>query len=183
MTVARQALDALGAWLVQTDVGLGLLFLVGLSMSLSHVFALLANRLNARQILTHLLLDGLMLSVAFLLSSTIDMVLLATYASAPVHPSAFINSIATCLLPAVLYLLVAAPYVGELIGLVIWVLLHLNVLSLLHVRFGLPYGEALSLASPGYLVAVVLVGLLFRQSWRAGYSTLASQLPSHGGAP
>jgi hypothetical protein len=174
------ALDTLGTWLVHTDVGLALLLVVGLSMSLSHVFALLANRLSGHQILIHLVLDGLMLSVAFLLSSTIDMVLLATYASVPVHPSAFINSIAICLLPAVFYLLVAAPYVGDVIGFAIWVLLHLNVVSLLHVRFSLPYGEALALASPGTVVAVVLVGLLFRQRWHAGYSKLASQLPAHG---
>jgi len=176
------ALDGLGAWLVQTDVGLGLLLVVGLSMSLSHVFSLLANRLNRRQIIIHLILDGLMLSVAFLLSSTIDMVLLATRASVPVHPSAFIDGVAVCLLPAVFYLLVAAPYVGETIGFGIWVLMHLNVVSLLHVRFALPYGEALLLATPGYAVAVLLVWLLFRQSWQAGYSTLASQLSDAHGA-
>ncbi len=177
----QTALDALGGWLVQADIGLGLLLLVGLSMSLSHVFSLLANRLNRRQIIIHLILDALILSVAFLLSSTIDMVLLATSASAHIHPSAFVNGVAVCLLPAVFYLFVAAPYVGETIGFVIWVLMHLNVVTLLHARFDLPYGQALLLATPGYAVAVVLVWLLFRQSWQAGYSTLASQLSdAHG---
>jgi len=177
----QAALDALGGWLVQTDIGLGLLLVVGLSMSLSHVFTLLANRLNRPQIIVHLILDGLMLSVAFLLSSTIDMVLLATSASMTIHPSDFINGVAVCLLPAVFYLLVAAPYVGETIGLGIWVLMHLNVITLLHARFALPYGQALLLATPGYVVAVLLVWLLFRQGWQAGYSTLASQLSdAHG---
>ena len=169
-------LDALGSWLVRADLGLGLLLLVGLSMSLSHVFALLANRLTARQILLHLLFDALLLSIAFLLSSTTDMVLLNLYGSAAVPPSLFLNGVAACLVPATLYVFVAAPYVGDLIGGVIWALIHLNVVSLLHVRFALPYGEALLLATPGYLLAVLLVWILFRQSWRSGYSTLASQL-------
>ena len=41
--------------------------------------------------------------------------------------------------------------------------------------------QALLLATPGYVVAVLLVWLLFRQGWQAGYSTLASQLSdAHG---
>jgi hypothetical protein len=71
---------------------------------------------------------------------------------------------------------VAAPYIGETIGLVIWVLMHLNVVTLLHVRFDLPWGQALLLSSPGYLFAVLMVWLLFRQGWRRGYTMLASEL-------
>jgi len=169
-------LDSLGGWLMRTDLGLGLLLVMGVSMSLSHVFALLANRLSARQILLRLLLDALILSLAFLLSSSIDMVLLSLYASNPVHPSAFIDGIAACLLPACFYVCVAAPYIGETIGFVIWVLMHLNVVTYVHVRFALPWEQALLLCTPGYLFAVLLVGLLFRQSWRRGYSMLASEL-------
>ena len=172
----ERGLDSLGAWLVHADLGLGLLLVVGLSMSLSHVFALLANRLNTRQILLRLLLDALILAAAFLLSTSLDMVLLTLFASQPVHPSLFINGIAACLLPACFYIAVAAPYIGETIGLVIWVLMHLNVITFLHVRFALPWEEALVLASPGYFFAVLLVWLLFRQSWRRGYTMLASEL-------
>jgi hypothetical protein len=171
-----QQLEALGAWLVHTDVGLGLLLLVGLSMSLSHVFALLANRLTARQILVHLLLDGLMLSLAFLLCCSTDMVLLSLFAASRVHPSDFLNGVAVCLLPAALYVFVAAPYVSDLIALVIWVLVHLNVVSYLHVRFDLPLAQALELATPGFVLALLLVWILFRQSWRNSYVKLASQL-------
>lgn len=172
----ERLLNSLGGWLIHADPGLGLLLVVGASMSLSHVFALLANRLSGRQILLRLLLDALILSVAFLLSSSIDMVLLSLYAPLPVHPIAFINSVAAALLPACFYIAVAAPYIGETIGLVIWMLMHLNVVTLLHVRFALPWGQALLLASPGYLFAVLLVWLLFRQSWRRGYTMLASEL-------
>ena len=169
-------LNRLGGWLIHVDLGLGVLLVVGISMSLSHVFALLANRMNARQILLRLLLDALILSVAFLLSSSIDMVLLTLYASATVHPTDFINAVAAALLPACFYVAVAAPYVGETIGWAIWMMIHLNVVTLLHVRFALPWCQALLLATPGYLFAVLLVWLLFRQSWRRSYTMLASEV-------
>ncbi len=172
----ERILDGLGGWLIHADLGLGLLLVVGLSMSLSHVFALFANRLSTRQILWRVLLDALVLAVAFLLSSSIDMVLLRLYASNPVHPSAFVDGIATCLLPACFYVCVAAPYIGETIGFVIWVLTHLNVVTFVHVRFGLPWDQSLLLCTPGYVFAVVLVALLFRQGWQRSYAMLASEL-------
>lgn len=172
----ERVLDRLGGWLIHADFGLGLLFVVGLSMSLSHVFALFANRLSSRQILCRLLLDALVLALAFLLSSSIDMVLLRLYASNPVHPSDLVNGMATCLLPACFYVCVAAPYIGETIGFVIWVLMHLNVVTFVHVRFALPWDQSLLLCTPGYVLAVVVVALLFRQGWQRSYAMLASEL-------
>jgi len=172
----ERVLNGLGGWLIRADLGLGLLLVVGISMSLSHVFGLLANRLAGRQILWRLLIDALVLASAFLLSSSIDMVLLNLYGSNPVHPSAFVDGIASCWLPACFYVCVAAPYIGETIGLVLWVLVHLNVITFVHVRFDLPWDQALVLTTPGYLLALVLVALLFRQSWQRGYAMLASEL-------
>jgi peptide/nickel transport system ATP-binding protein len=65
---------------------------------------------------------------------------------------------------------------GETIGLVLWVLTHLNVITFVHVRFDLPWDQALVLTTPGYLLALVLVALLFRQGWQRGYAMLASEL-------
>jgi len=172
----ERVLNGLGGWLIRADLGLGLLLVVGISMSLSHVFGLLANRLGAREIFWRLLIDALVLASAFLLTSSIDMVLLNLYGSNPVHPGAFVDGIASCLLPACFYVCVAAPYIGETIGLVLWVLIHLNVVTFVHVRFDLPWDQALLLTTPGYLLAVLLVALLFRQSWQRGYAMLASEL-------
>jgi hypothetical protein len=172
----ERVLNGLGGWLIRADLGLGLLLVVGISMSLSHVFGLLANRLGAREIFWRLLIDPLVLASAFLLTSSIDMVLLNLYGSNPVHASAFVDGIASCLLPACFYVCVAAPYIGETIGLVLWVLIHLNVVTFVHVRFDLPWDQALLLTTPGYLLAVLLVALLFRQSWQRGYAMLASEL-------
>ena len=172
----ERGLNGLGGWLIRADLGLGLLLVVGISMSLSHVFGLLANRLGAREIFWRLLIDALVLASAFLLTSSIDMVLLNLYGSNPVHASAFVDGIASCLLPACFYVCVAAPYIGETIGLVLWVLIHLNVVTFVHVRFDLPWDQALLLTTPGYLLAVLLVALLFRQSWQRGYAMLASEL-------
>ncbi|MCS5699955.1 hypothetical protein NZK32_12995 [Cyanobium sp. FGCU-52] len=180
-----QGLAGLGGWLLRFDPGMGLLALVVLSMALSQGFALLANRLTGRQILVRLLLDALVLSLAFLIGSTIDLVLLMGLASRTVSASAFLDGIAACFLPGLFYVLAAAPYLSHGIAITIWGLILLNLVSLVHVRFGLPYGEALLLLSPGYLMALLLVGLQFRQSWRAGYDRLASQLEpgAPGGGP
>ncbi|MFM8606005.1 MAG: hypothetical protein ACKOBY_10885 [Cyanobium sp.] len=177
-----QRLDQLSAWLVQADAGVVLVLLVGLSMSLSHAFALLANRLTPRQIAVRLVLDGLVLALAFLLASAIDMALLASLAGREVHPTAFLTAMGAALIPGLFYGLVAAPYIADLIALSLWFLVHLNVVTLLHLRFALPWAEALVLATPGFLVAVVLVALLFRQSWQSSYRQLASQLDPAGGA-
>jgi hypothetical protein len=177
----ESGLELLGHWLLRADIGMGLLVLVGLSMALSQVFALLANRLNARQILVRVLLDSLVLCLAFLLIISLDMLLLWLFASRPIHPDVFINSMAVCCLPGLFYVLAAAPYISDLIAITIWVLIHLNLISLTHLRFALPYGEALVLLTPGYGLAMLLVWLQFRQSWRLGYSKLASQLPGTEG--
>lgn len=158
-----------------------MLLLVGLSFSLSHVFALLANRLTPRQILVRLLLDALVLALAFLLASAVDMVLLAALATPPVRPSAFLAQMDGVLLPGLAYGLVAAPYIGTPLAVVLWGLVHLGTLQRLHQGFGLPWLQALTLATPGFLVALALVVLLFRQSWQRSYRRLAGAMEA--GAP
>lgn len=177
-------LEALASWLMRADLGMGLLLLVGLSVSLSQAFALLANRLTPRQILLRLLLDALVFALALLLCGVIDMLLLAGLAHRPVQPIAFVNSMGAALIPALLHALVAAPYIGDLIAITIWGLVHLNVITLLHSRFALSWQQALLLASPGFLVALSLMALLFRQSWQASYRQLAGTVDRQpGGGP
>lgn len=160
------------------DTGLALLLLVGLSFSLSHGFALLANRLTPRQILVRLLLDALVLALAFLLASSLDMVLLAGLASRPVPPSAFLACMDGVLRPGLGYVLVAAPYLGLPLAVGLWSLLHFATVQRLHTCFALPWPEALALATPGFLMALLLVLVLFRQSWQSSYRKLAGELES-----
>ena len=176
LALIERLLDGLGRWLLQADVGVGVLLLVGLSMSLSHAFALLANRLTPRQIAVRLVLDALVLTLAFLLASVTDMLLLVAVADRPVDPSAFLNAMGPALIPGLFYGLVAAPYISDLIAVSLWFLVHLNAVTLLHGRFDLAWAQALLLATPGFLLALVLVALLFRQSWQASYRQLACQL-------
>ena len=61
MTKLEAAIRALGHWLLHLDGGFEILLLVGLSMSLAHLFALVANKLTPRQIVFQLLLDALVL--------------------------------------------------------------------------------------------------------------------------
>jgi len=171
-----QALTTLANWLTQADVGLGLVLLVGLSMSISHLFALLANRLPPRQIAIHLILDALVLAVALLLSTLVNMLMLAVFTETSVRPSDLLDRLGAALVPGLFYGFVAAPYISDLIAVTIWFLIHLNVVTLLHARFDLPYGQALLLSSPGFVLALLLVIGLFHQSWQSGYRRLASEL-------
>jgi hypothetical protein len=170
------ALTKLGHWLLQLDQGFEILLLVGLSMSLSHLFALVANQLTARQIVAQLLLDALVLAVALLLATLVDMALLAVVVKGPLQPWALFKSLGAALLPGVFYVLAAAPYVSDLIAGTIWVLIHLNVVAVLEARFALPPGQALALATPGFALGLLLVSALFYQGWQRGYRRLADSL-------
>ena len=89
---------------------------------------------------------------------------------------ALFESLGAALLPGVFYVLVAAPYVSNLIAVTIWALIHLNVVAVLQVRFALPAAQALALATPGYCLALLLVSALFYQGWQRGYRRLADSL-------
>ena len=115
------------------------------------------------------------LAAALLIASFINMVLIALHTQLLVEPKQFFNAIGGALAPGLFYVLVAAPYVSDLIAITIWVLIHLNVITLVHLRFGLPYAEVVPLVTPGYVVALVLIALLFRSSWRRSYDRLASE--------
>jgi hypothetical protein len=169
-------LEALGHWLLQLDRGWEILLLVGLSMSLAHLFPLVANQLTPRQIVVQLLLDGLVLAVAPAAGHPGGHGALALVVEEPLQPWALFESLGAALLPGVFYVLVAAPYVSDLIAVTIWVLIHLNVVAVLQARFALPAGQALALASPGYALALLLVGALFYQGWQRGYRRLADTL-------
>ncbi len=176
MAELEALLATLGHWLLQLDRGWEILLMMGLSMSLAHLFSLVANQLTPRQIVVQLLLDGLVLAVALLLAILVDMVLLALVVEGPLRPWELFESLGAALLPGVFYVLVAAPYVSDLIAVTIWVLIHLNVVAVLQARFDLPAGQALALASPGYALGLLLVGALFYQGWQRGYRRLADTL-------
>lgn len=176
----EQGLAQLAAWLMQADAGLGLVALVGLSMSISHLFALVANQLTARQIVIQLILDGLVLSLALVLASLINMLLLRAFAGAVIEPGELLAKLGPALIPGLFYCFVAAPYISDLIACVIWALVHLNVVTLLHSHFGVSYGQALMLATPGLVVGLLLVMAVFHQSWQRAYRRLASELAPSG---
>jgi hypothetical protein len=162
--------------LERAHLEVGLILLVGLSISLSQVFALLANRMTPRQVAVQLVLTALLLALALLIVSLVDMLLLAAFGSRPVAPSAFIGHLGSALVPGLFYVFAAAPFIGDLIAVTIWALIQLNVVLLLHGLFAVPYREALLLATPGYVLGLVVVAILFGQSWHAGYRRLVDGL-------
>ena len=92
-----EVLGRLAIWLMQADVGLGLAVLVGLSMSVSHLFALVANRLTPRQIAVQLVLDGLVLALALLLGILFNILMIKALTGAVLHPSELLDKLGAAL--------------------------------------------------------------------------------------
>jgi hypothetical protein len=71
---------------------------------------------------------------------------------------------------------VAAPYVSDLIAVTLLSWIHLNVMLLLQAVYDIPLHTSLVVALPGFVLALLLVGLLFAQRWRTSYEMLAREV-------
>ena len=94
----------------------------------------------------------------------------------PLQPITFANRMGAALWPGLFYVLAAAPYVSDLIAVSLLAWIHLNVLVLLQAVYGIPLLTGLVVATPGFVVALLLVGLLFAQRWRTSYDMLAREV-------
>ena len=171
-----EQLVSMGQILLAIDTGVGLLVAVGFSMSVSHLFSLLANRLTPRQIFLHMVVDALVLSLALLLCLISHCLMLALMAGIPLQPIAFGNRMAVALWPGLFYVLAAAPYVSDLIAVTLLAWMHLNMMILVNAMYGIPFLQALFVCLPGFVIALLLVGALFSQRWRSSYDTLAKEV-------
>ena len=174
-------LESMGQLLLAMDTGVGLLIGVGLSMSASHLFALLANRLSPRQILMHMVVDALVLSLAFLLGIICHSLMLMLLEGVPLQPITFANRMGAALWPGLFYVLVAAPYVSDLIAVSLLAWIHLNVVLLLQAVYSIPLQTGVVVALPGFVLALLVVGLLFAQRWRSSYAMLAGETAALSG--
>lgn len=169
-------LESMGQRLMAMDTGIGLLIGVGISMSASHLFSLLANRLTPRQIALHLVVDALVLSLAMTLGILCHSWMLMLVQHVPPQPITLANRMGVALWPGLFYVLVAAPYVSDLIAVTLLAWIHLNVLVLLQANYGIPFHQGLVIALPGFVLALTLIAVVFAQRWRASYNTLAREV-------
>lgn len=167
---------AMGETLIRMDVGVGLLIAVGISMSASHLFSLFANRLRPAQIAAHMVIDALGLSLAFLVAILLHCLMLTWLEAKDVQPIAYANEMGIALWPGLFYVLVGAPYISDLIAVLLLGWIHLNMLVLLQVRYGIPFENGLMVATPGFIVALVLIAFLFAQRWRSSYIQLSREI-------
>ena len=68
------------------------------------------------------------------------------------------------------------PLRSDLIAVSLLGWMHFNGLLLLQARYGVSLREGLLVSAPGFSLALVLIGLLFAQRWRASYNTLAKEV-------
>ena len=170
------SLESMGQLLLAMDSGVDLLIGVGLSMSASHLFSLLANRLTPVQILLHMIMDALVLSLAFLIGILCHSMMLMLLEGVPLQPITFANHMGAAMWPGLFYVLAAAPYISDLIAVTLLAWIHLNVMLLLQAVYGIPLQSSLVVALPGFVLALLLVGLLFAQRWRTSYTMLAREV-------
>ena len=171
-----EQLSSMGQIILAIDTSVGLLVAVGFSMSASHLFSLLANRLTPRQIFFHMVVDALVLSLALLLCLICHSLMLTLMEGVPLQPIALGNRMAVALWPGLFYVLAAAPYVSDLIAVTILAWMHLNMIVLVNAMYGIPLFHAFFICLPGYFIALLLVGALFSQRWRSSYDTLAKEV-------
>ena len=138
------------------DTGVGLLVIgVGLvHVGLAFVFSA-GQSTRPRQILMHMLVDALVLSLALsarhpLPQPDAD----AAGAGVPLQPITFANRMGAALWPGLFYVLVAAPYVSDLIAVTLLAWIHLNVLLLLQASLRhSAWRTGLVVALPGLFLA------------------------------
>ena len=102
--------------------------------------------------------------------------MLALLEGVPLQPITFGNRMAVALWPGLFYVLVAAPYVSDLIADALLASSHLNMMVLVTAMYVNPLLHAFVICLPGYVVALLLVGALFSQRWRSSYDTLAKEV-------
>lgn len=167
---------SMGETLLKMETGVGLLIGVGISMSASHLFSLFANRLQPIQIAAHMVIDALGLSLAFLVGILLHCVMLTLLESRELQPISYANQMGIALWPGLFYVLVGAPYISDLIAVVLLGWIHLNTLVLLQARYGIPLEKGLMVATPGFIVALILIAFLFAQRWRSSYIQLSREI-------
>ena len=94
----------------------------------------------------------------------------------PLQPITFANHMGVAMWPGLFYVLAAAPYVSDVIAVTLLAWIHLNVLLLLQAVYDIPLQSSLVVALPGFVLALLLVGLLFAQRWRTSYDMLAREV-------
>jgi hypothetical protein len=65
-----------------------------------------------------------------------------------------------------------------LIAVTIFAWIHLNALLLLRAFYSIPLQEGLIITFPGFVLALVMIALLFAQRWRSSYAELAREAPA-----
>mgnify|MGYP001185375012 CR=1 FL=1 len=145
-----------------------------LSLALKNYFALRANGFRGRSLLLAFLFDVNALTVIFILGLAVDRTILVTYSGNMVPLLKYYANVVTVLMPLLLSVIVATPYVGPLFSWILWPLVFLNTLSLGHgVIPRLSFDQLLLGTMPGFLIIFFGVLLVQRNQWLKAYMFVA----------
>lgn len=145
-----------------------------LSLSLKNYFALRANGFRGRRLFLAFLFDINALTVVFLLGFAVDRTILLVYVDNPTSVSEYYAHVVTVMMPLMLSVVVATPYVGPLFSWILWPLVFIGTFSLGHaVLPHLSIHHLLLATMPGLLIIFFGVAFLHRYQWAKAYGVIA----------
>lgn len=151
-----------------------LLFLVGLSMSLSRIFAGIANRLTAQTIVLRIIIDSLVIGILHCTGTILTIVLYEVAIDGNINFAELYGLAPLIILPGLFYIFSAAPYIGNAIAVFLWATFFLNKIVLTQFIFDTTYATAFQIALPSFLLVLVVVWIQFKDGWRKAYTILSN---------
>lgn len=152
---------------------LALLFFVGISISLTQVFARIANRCSFQAIMLRLLLDSLIIGILNCSSTLITLLMHEIVFSGDANLLEFIKLSPLVILPGFFFVLSAAPYIGNAIVVMIIFVYLLNKIVLVQYIYNTSYADALKVSLPSFLLVTGIIWLLFADGWENNYKALS----------
>lgn len=150
-----------------------LLFLVGLSISLTQLFARIANRCSFKAIMLRLLLDCLIIGVLNCCSTLTTLLMHELVFSGDANLIEFIKLSPLVILPGFFFVLSAAPYIGNTIVVIIAFDYLLNKIVLVQYLYNTSYIDALKVSLPSFILVTGVIWLLFADGWETNYKLLS----------
>jgi hypothetical protein len=150
-----------------------LLFLVGLSMSLTRAFAGIANRLTAQTIILRIIIDSLVIGILHCTGTILTIVLHEIVIDGNIAITELYGLAPLIIFPGLFYIFSAAPYIGNAIAIFLWATFFLNKIVITQFLFNTTYATAFQVAFPAFLLVLVAVWIQYKDGWRKAYTILS----------
>lgn len=150
-----------------------MLFLVGLSMSLSRAFAGIANRLTPQTIILRIIIDSLVIGILHCAATILEIVWHEIAIDGNINFVEIYDLAPLVIFPGLFYIFSAAPYIGDSIATFLFAIFFLNKIVITQFIFDISYATAFQVAFPPFLLVLAVVWIQFKDGWRKAYTILS----------